>query len=69
MPVEALPFEGAASGAWSGDFLRGGNAFSVAAEKPLEVDLEVKSGSRPRPLSATIARRVAEDQTVPVDGL
>ena len=32
---------GAAGGIGAGDFLRAGNPFSVAAEKPLEVDQEV----------------------------
>ena len=60
LPSETPSFEGAAGGAWTGDFLRAGNAFSVAAEKPLKVDPEV-SFNHFRPQSARV---VAEYQMV-----
>jgi hypothetical protein len=52
-----FPFEDTAAGAWSGDFLRGGNPFSVAAEKALEVDAEVGLDH----FLDVVARVVAED--------
>lgn len=58
--VAALPLEGAAGGGWSGDFLRGGNLFSVAALQALEIHAE----ARFHHFAALASTRVAEDKVI-----